>query len=96
MSITIEVTAKCQALTQRGTRCTREATKDESRFNYYSWSFTPISPIELIDSEHTNKRWRPQAILDSGTVIPGAWVENRLQMQGIPSVGFVCNTHARR
>ena len=90
MSITIEVTAKCQALTQRGTRCTKEATKYERVF-----AVEPLV-VELVDSEHINKRWRPETTLSSGTVIPGAWVNNRLQMQGIPNSGFVCNTHARR
>ena len=92
--IQINVTAKCQATTQRGTPCTRMATKYQGPFCRNDGEATLF--VELLDSVHIKKRWRAEKTLSSGAVFPGAWVEDKSSMQGIPSSGFVCNTHARR
>ena len=93
MSIQINVTAKCQATTQRGTKCTKDATQYEGRFCRNDGETELF--VELLDSVAITEKFRPGKTLSSGTVIPSAFVKQTTSVQGIPSIGFVCNTHSR-
>ena len=58
MSITIEVTAKCESMTQRGTKCTKEAKVYEpGRFGGYCDPVVVNGPLpgnRLYDARHNS------------------------------------------
>ena len=91
--IQINVTAQCQATTQKGTQCTKEATQYEGRFCRNDGETELF--VELLNSVAITEKFRPAKTLPSGTVIPSAFVEQRTSVQGIPSLGFVCNLHSK-
>lgn len=91
--IQINVEARCQARTQKGTQCTKEAIKYEGPVCRNDGETELF--VELVNCVQIIKRWRPEATLQSGTVMPGREVEDRRIMLGIPDYGFVCKLHSK-